>query len=149
MLLAVSVVEFPAKLGLHLAAVVGLYIVGVTWFARAEAGRSNPNQLRGAALVMLAALLLALAVPVQRPEGAVTPAFPYLLVVFGLLIGVPIVKAIGKPEAGMVQAAVKRCILGLVVLDAVLATAFVNLWGMLIVVLLPPALILGRRVYST
>jgi 4-hydroxybenzoate polyprenyltransferase len=98
---------------------------------------------------MLAALVLALALPVHRPEGTVTPAFLYLLVIFGFLIGVPIVKAIGKPEAAMVQAAVKRCVLGLIVLDAVLATAFVNLWGLMIILLLAPALLLGRRVYST
>ena len=148
-LLAASLVEASPMVRLHLAAVVGIYIVGVTWFARAEAGRSQPNQLRGAALVMLAALLLALALPVHRPEGTVTPAFLYLLVIFGFLIGVPIVKAIGKPEAAMVQAAVKRCVLGLIVLDAVLATVFVNLWGLLIILLLSPALLLGRRVYST
>src|SRR5262249_49707692 len=37
---------------LHLAAVVGLYIVGVTWFARTEARESNQSALQGAAAVM-------------------------------------------------------------------------------------------------
>ncbi|MFL5340742.1 MAG: UbiA family prenyltransferase [Gemmataceae bacterium] len=151
-LLAVSVAgtaPLPANLRWHLAAVVGLYIVGVTWFARAEAGRSKPNPLRGAAAVMLAGLLLALAVPVHRSENPHAWALPYLLVVFGFLIGLPVVRAIGEPDAGTVQAAVKRCILGLVVLDAILATVFVGPCGLLIVLLLPPALLLGRRVYST
>ncbi len=134
---------------LHLAFVVGLYIVGVTWFARNEAERSLVAHLRGAAAVMLAALLLGLAVAARRPEGTVTFAFPFLLTGFGFPIGIPVVRAISQPEPKNVQAAVKRCILGLVVLDAILATVYVGLWGLLIVLLLPPALMLGHRVYST
>jgi 4-hydroxybenzoate polyprenyltransferase len=134
---------------LHLAAVVGVYIVGVTWFARTEEGASNPRHLAAAAGVMLAALGLALAVPMQLPPGSTSPLFPYLLVAFGFLIGVPVVRAIRQPSPGRVQAAVKRCILGLVVLDAVLATAFVGPAGLLILLLLPPALLLGKWVYST
>lgn len=139
----------PMVVRLHLAGVVGLYIVGVTWFARNEAGRSDPVWLRAAAAVMLAALFLGLAIPVHNPDGAVTIAYPYLLTAFGFLIGIPVVRAIGQPEPNNVQAAIKRCVLGLVVLDAVLATAFGGLYGLLIVLLLPPALIIGKRVYST
>src|SRR5262245_20691402 len=151
-LLGLSLAELsvmPWNVRLHLADVVGLYIVGVTWFARNEARRSDPLWLRAAAMVMLGALLLALAVPIHMPDGAVTMAYPYLLAAFGFLIGIPIVRAIRQPEPKHVQAAIKRCVLGLVVLDAVLATAFVGLYGLLIVLLLPPALIIGKRIYST
>jgi 4-hydroxybenzoate polyprenyltransferase len=134
---------------LHLALVVGVYIVGVTWFARDEAVRSLPTQLRGAAAVMLAALVLGLALAARRPEGTVPIAFPFLLTGFGFFVGIPVLRAIAQPEPKNVQAAVKRCILGLVVLDAILATVYAGLWGLLIVLLLPPALLLGRRVYST
>jgi len=134
---------------LHLALVIGLYIVGVTWFARNEAGRSLPAHLRGAAAVMLAALLLGLALAARRPEGTVPVAFPFLLTGFGFLIGITALKAIAEPEPKNVQIAVKRCTLGLVVFDAILATAYAGLGGLLIILLLPPALILGRRVYST
>src|SRR5439155_26089983 len=61
----------PLFVRLHLAGVVGLYIVGVTWFARNEAGRSDPVWLRAAAAVMLSALFLGLAVPVHMADGAV------------------------------------------------------------------------------
>jgi 4-hydroxybenzoate polyprenyltransferase len=118
----------PSYQRVHLALVVGIYIIGVTWFARGEAGQSLAANLRGAAAVMLAALVLALALPARLSEGSVTIAYPYLLVAFGFLIGIPIVRAIARPEPQLVQAAVKRCILGLVALDA---------------------LMLGRRVYST
>jgi 4-hydroxybenzoate polyprenyltransferase len=134
---------------MHLALVVGLYITGLTWLARNEAGRSLATQLRGAAAVLFAALIMGLALAARRPEGVVPVAFPFLLTGFGFLIGIPVLRAIAQPDPKNVQAAVKRCILGLVVLDAILATVYAGLWGLLILLLLPPALLLGRRVYST
>ena len=134
---------------LHVAATVGVYIVGVTWFARTEEKRSSPEVLRAAALVLLAALLLTLAVPVRVPPGTASPFFPYLLVAFGFLIGVPVMRAIRQPTPANVQAGVKRCILGLVGLDALLASVFVGTPGLLLLLLLPPALWLGKWVYYT
>ncbi len=133
----------------HLASVIGLYIVGVTLFARTEEGNSRKIQLIGASIVMLLSVGLAVAVPVHRPAGESPVYFPYLLVLFGFVIGTPIVAAIRKPTPKMVQAAVKRSIFGLVLLDAILATAFVGWPGLLIVLLLLPAIWLGKWVYST
>jgi 4-hydroxybenzoate polyprenyltransferase len=130
--------------GWLLAFVVGLYIVGVTWFARTEARLSSQAALGGAAGVMLAALLLALPVPALFPPGSASPFFPYLLVALGFLIGIPVGKAIAGPTPRHVQAAVKRSLMGLVVLDAVLATAVAGALGMAILVLLVPILFLGR-----
>jgi 4-hydroxybenzoate polyprenyltransferase len=62
--------DTPWPLRLHLAAVVGIYIVGVTWFARKEAETSRAAALRGAAAVMLCALALTLPLPLQRPPGS-------------------------------------------------------------------------------
>jgi 4-hydroxybenzoate polyprenyltransferase len=134
---------------LHLAAAVGVYIVGVTWFARTEEAESRRTHLRLAALVMLGGVLLGLTVPAHF-EGRTAPVyFPYLLSGFLFLVGLPVAQAIRRPEPKLVQVAVKRAILGLVVLDAVLATAFVGPPGLLILLLLPPALLLGKWVYST
>jgi 4-hydroxybenzoate polyprenyltransferase len=151
--------------GLYLAFVVGVYIVGVTWFACTEARVSNQHALMAAAGVMLAALLLALALPVLGREGADLDApsslarfalvglgwwlFPYLLVGLGFLVGIPVCRAINRPVPERVQAAVKQAIMGLVILDAVLATALAGTIGLVLVVLLVPALYLGRWVYST
>ncbi len=104
---------------LHLAVTIGVYIVGVTWFARTEEGESRRRHLIYASLVMLAALGLAVTVPMYREPGTSFILFPYLVVAFGFYIGLPISRAIQKPGPKQVQAAVKRCILGLVVLDAV------------------------------
>jgi 4-hydroxybenzoate polyprenyltransferase len=139
----------PWGLRLHLAGVVGLYIVGVTWFARSEARQSEAHQLRRAAGVMAAALALALPLPLHLPDGTASPLFPYLLVVFGFVIGIPAGRAWVKPEPARVQAAVKRAVLGLIVLDAVLATAVAGAGGLVLLALLPPALVLGQWLYST
>ena len=143
----------PASLArgcrLHLAAVVGLYIVGVTWFARTEARMSRKSALEAAAVVMFAALLLALPVPVWFPPDTSSPLFPYLLVSLGFVVGVPLWNAIARPAPAQVQAAVKRSIMGLVLLDATLATALAGTSGLIILALLLPALHLGKWVYST
>jgi 4-hydroxybenzoate polyprenyltransferase len=139
----------PWSFRLHMAGIVGLYIVGVTWFARTEARRSESRQLRHAAGVMAAALALALLVPLHLPDGTASPLFPYLLVAFAFYVGLPTARAIAKPEPARVQAAVKRAVIGLIVLDAVLATAVAGSAGLLLLVLLPPALLLGQWLYST
>jgi 4-hydroxybenzoate polyprenyltransferase len=133
----------------HLAATVGIYIVGVTWFARTEARTSNQRMLIAAAGVMLAGLLLALPAPLGLVPNTGTFLFPYLLAILGFLVGLPVCQAIVTPTPPHVQAAVKRAIMGLVVLDAVLAIPFAGLWGLLLLVLLVPALYLGRWIYST
>jgi 4-hydroxybenzoate polyprenyltransferase len=134
---------------LHLAGVVGVYIVGVTWFARTEAAASSRRHLLGAAGVIGLSLVLALLLRAKLPPDSGTVLFPYLLVAFGFVVGLPVARAVRHPGPKEVQAAVKRCVLGLVALDAVLASAFVGLPGLAILLLLPPALVLGKWVYST
>jgi 4-hydroxybenzoate polyprenyltransferase len=139
--------------GAHLALVVGVYVVGVTWFARTEAQLSSRSALAGAAGVMAVGLLLALAAPVIVTEFHLGPnpsvLFPYLLVGLGFLIGFPISRAISRPTTTHVQKAVKQAIMGLVILDATLASAIAGIGGLVILILLLPALYLGRWIYST
>jgi 4-hydroxybenzoate polyprenyltransferase len=139
----------PWGLRIHLAFVVGAYIVGVTWFARTEANASDPVRLRRAFGVIVATLVLALPLPLHLPDGASSPLFPYLLVAFGFGIALPAHRAWVKPEPGRVQAAVKQAVLGLIVFDAILATAAAGSVGLVLLALLPPALVLGQWLYST
>lgn len=154
-LLGLAVIGSPTwRFDLYLALIVGLYIVGVTWFARTEARTSSQTALTGAAAIMFASLVLAVLMPglpddVLPPTHITAALFPYLLIAFGCVVGYPIVEAIREPGPKTVQRAVKRSILGLVVLDAVLATGLVGLYGLLILLLLPPAMFLGRWIYST
>lgn len=153
-LLGLSVIgDFPPVWGLLLATVVGLYVAGVTLFARTEAKTSNPADLKIAAAVIAGSLVLALAVPaLAQARGAdvtATPLYPYLLVVFGFALGLAVVPAIRSPVPIRVQSAVKRALLGLVVLDALLASSLVGLFGLLLALLVLPGIYLGRWLYST
>ena len=139
------------------AAVIFWYILGVTWCARSEEGQSRRGVLIAAAAMMAVGVLIAAALPVlltewqplEYPAGHAPFYYLYLLAGFGLLVGWPVAVAIRTPTAKNVQRAVKRCILGLALLDAVLACLFVGWPGLLIALLLVPALLLGRWVYST
>ncbi len=138
-----------AAVGWHLALVVAVYIAGVTWFARTEAGKSSRAALAGAALVMLASLVLGLLWPAWLPPGTSSPAFPYLLVGFGFLVGLPVSHAMNRPVPKNVQLAVKRAVLGVIILDAILATALVGVAGLTLMLLWLPARFLGKWLYST
>jgi 4-hydroxybenzoate polyprenyltransferase len=150
-LLGISASGFLDARGLHLASIVGLYIVGVTWFARTEARTSSRSVLKRAAMVMLAALCLAIPLPISVPAGSSSFLLPYLLVGLGFIVGLPASRAIAEPSPGNVQGAVKRAIFGLVLLDAVLATGCAGAVGLLILLLLLPSLYLARnrRLYAT
>jgi 4-hydroxybenzoate polyprenyltransferase len=130
--------------GYHLALVVGLYAAGITWFARTEARASRQAALLGATLVILASLVMALLLPARFDPSPSSPLFPYLLVVFAFGVGLPLHRAIVRPTPPLVQAAVTRALRGLVVLDAVLATALAGTIGLALLVLLIPIFLLNR-----
>lgn len=140
----------PAS-GITLAFVVGLYIAGVTWFARKEATASGHWSLIGATFVMGMSILVALSWPMlwESPAGWELMLHPVLLGLWSLIIAIPVARAIYDPTPQRVQIAVKTCILGLIGLDAILAFGVVGWPGLLILLLLVPALVLGRWVYST
>jgi 4-hydroxybenzoate polyprenyltransferase len=153
-LLGLSILgAWPDFWGWLLAIIVGIYIGGVTWFARTEAQVSSQPMLIGAAIAMLISLLLALTVPAlaleKTTDAQPSRLFPYLLAGFGCYLGVAVIAAIRRPDPNSVQSVIKRAILGLVVLDALLASAFVGSFGLLLAALLIPGLFLGRWLYST
>jgi 4-hydroxybenzoate polyprenyltransferase len=153
-LLGLSILgAWPPFWGWLIAIIIGIYIGGVTWFARTEARTSSQPMLIGAAIAMLVSLLLALTVPALALEppcdGQPSLLFPYLLALFGGYLGIAVIAAIRRPDPGRVQPVIKRAVMGLVVLDALLASAFVGSFGLLLIVLLIPGLFLGRWLYST
>ncbi len=138
-------------LGPHLAAAVGVYIVGVTWLARTEARATSKTSLIGASLVLLSAFALALAVPAYRPADTASVVFPYLLAALGFFIGFPLYRAIAAPTPATVQGAVRRCLMGLIVFDTALATGAAGSVGLVLLVLMVPSVYLNTRrwLYAT
>ncbi|HVU86566.1 MAG TPA: UbiA family prenyltransferase [Pirellulales bacterium] len=143
------------------AAGVGLYITGVTWFARTEARQSNRMALAAATVVMAAGLTTLAYFPSAVDDAlelAWTPLYALEIgsrwyVLWGLL-GLLILRrpaaAIAEPIPRRVQLAVKECILSLIVIDAVVCYSVRGVpWAIVILVLLVPTLVLGRWIYST
>ncbi len=141
--------NFPAAVGWHVAGIVGVYIVGVTLFARTEEFASRPRDLAAASAVMLLAVGAVLLLPLHELPKPAGRALPYLVVVYGVALFVPLRSAVLDPRPTLVQAGVKRAILGLIALDAIIATHAVGWPGLGILGLYLPARLLGRRVYST
>jgi 4-hydroxybenzoate polyprenyltransferase len=133
---------------------MGVYVAGVTWYARREAESSEGWHLAGAILVMLAGIACLGLFHRNFPQGF-RPALPerwWLLML--ALLGLPIVRrcvmTLADPVPERVQAAVKQCLLSIIVLDAAVTFVVGNWYDAVIVLsLLVPAVLLGRWVYST
>jgi 4-hydroxybenzoate polyprenyltransferase len=143
---------------------IGLYIVGVTWFARTEAqAKSRTLHLLAATCVMIAGVVLLAVYPAAPSAPPLKFAEMDLLgglptqSVWGLLlvlIALPIVArclaAAADPIPQRVQMAVKRAILSLIVLDAAVTLAVAGpSWGLAVLALLLPTSLLAAWVYST
>ena len=139
------------------AAGIGLYIVGVTWFARAEAATSSRAPLVAATIVMAGGVsILGTSAAYLPVVGLQDPKFYWaLLAALSMPVLLRCGMAVADPAPQMVQAAVKRSILSLIWLDAATVAAFAQpigglpLYAIAVAMLLVPALYLGRWVYST
>jgi 4-hydroxybenzoate polyprenyltransferase len=137
---------------LLIAAGIGVYIVGVTWFARQEAEHSRAWQLFAAMLVMVAGVVL-LAVSVEHLAAPLFQEPTFFWILLALLM-VTVLRRAGtavlEPSPQRVQMAVKHSILSLIWLDAAIVSATAPLaYALLVAALLVPALFLGWWVYST
>lgn len=127
------------------AAVVGVYVCGVTLFAREEHTTSSRGVLGIGIAIILSTFVLALVAPAYSNRTDFTPwLYPYLVVGLGILIAKPLLKAMQTPSADMVQAGVISCLKKMIWLDAVLAAGFAGYQGFWILTLLIPGWMLGR-----
>jgi 4-hydroxybenzoate polyprenyltransferase len=142
------------------AGALGVYIVGVTWFARQEAGTSRRPSLLAAAIVInlgLAGLMLLthgrIGVRLNW-SGAASPASVLLVLgMIALIINRRIARAVGDPVPRHVQAAVKVMLLSIITLDATLIYFKLGEdgapWAVATAALLLPSLLIGRWLYMT
>jgi 4-hydroxybenzoate polyprenyltransferase len=134
---------------------IGLYIAGVTIFARSEARESGRMQLTLGIVVMLLGIAT-VASTTTWVTGGEWPPFDvrgnwYVFwALFGMLIGYRCLRAVMEPRPELVQAAVRNCIFSLIVMDAAACLAVQEIqWGIVILLLLLPTMFLGRWIYST
>ena len=135
---------------------IGVYIVGVTWFARGEAETSNRGQLALGISFMIAGMALLAVFPSYWEErtlyfdGTRSMAWPLLIALLGITIVRRCGSAMMNPSPSMVQTSVKQCIFSLVFLDAAVALQVSSpVYGLSVLLLLLPMLLLGQWVYST
>ncbi|MGD9721724.1 MAG: UbiA family prenyltransferase [Pirellulales bacterium] len=134
---------------------VGLYIVGVTLFARREAAVSGRVQLMAGTLILVAGIALLSSAPRwvtgnEWPPVAAPPRWYVFWGLIGLLIAWRCLRAVIEPRPANVQAAVRNCIFALVILDAGAVLAVQDrMWALVILTLLIPTMFLGRWIYST
>lgn len=137
------------------AAAIGVYIAGVTWFSRGEAGRSHRGYLIVGMLVILVGVGLLSLLPGWtdrlKPLLEQQPIrWVLLLAVFAMVIGLRCLWAIAEPTSRRVQMVVRQSLLSLVVLNAAVCFAVAGPLGALAVLtLLIPASWLGSWFYST
>ncbi|MBN1910344.1 MAG: UbiA family prenyltransferase [Pirellulales bacterium] len=150
-LLGMSAAGYPAQNACWIAAGgIGLYIVGVTTFARQETKQSRRGLLvLGIALMMGGVGLLAW-LPAWRSLHIPADKWHLFMTVFGLLIAWQCRGALLEPSPERVQQAVKQCILSLVILDASVCLAAAGpVPALAIVLLLVPTVALGKSISST
>ena len=138
-----------------IAAAIGVYSAGITWFARTEAQRSSRWQLvRGLALVLVGLGMITV-LPVWVPGVAghstsSTSGWYLYWPILAIIIARRFVLAISDPSPGRVQVAVKNGIVSLIMIDAGIVLSVCGpFWGCAVLLLLAPAMLLGLWIDST
>jgi 4-hydroxybenzoate polyprenyltransferase len=128
---------------------IGVYVAGVTWFARNETRRNPRLPLTLAAAVMLGGIGLLAMLP-ETCDRLIhqLQVFPerwrILMFLLGLIIGYRCLKAVLMPDARHVQAAVVVGILSIVILDAAVCYSVRGPgWGAAIIAMVVPATVLS------
>jgi 4-hydroxybenzoate polyprenyltransferase len=132
---------------------MALYVAGITLYARDEAGRSRVATLLGGLAVMGLGLVIAsrfiwpaVEAGAKLPESPL-PASNWILLwgILGTSILLRGLLGVLDPSPGRVQAAVGNAIMSIITLDAVLVLAFCGeLWAVVLLLLLP-LFLFGRR----
>jgi 4-hydroxybenzoate polyprenyltransferase len=133
---------------------IGIYIVGVTWFARTEAKQSNRGMLACGVMLMAVGIAMLGLFPRFASAGIryylePTTVWPAVLFLLTFSILRRCLVAVADPSPKQVQAAIKHCILSLIVLDAAVSLLAAGYLAIFVLALLAPTLLLGKWVYST
>jgi 4-hydroxybenzoate polyprenyltransferase len=149
-----------AKPQLPVAACLGVFVAGVTWFARREAQESSRAHLAGATavvnlglggLIVLLIGLPGLLLPWLSPGETDGRGIVMAIVIIALILNRRLIAAIFDPVPQKVQPAVKTLLLSIIVLDAILVFFHTNSpqHAIATALLVIPAIVLGRWIFVT
>ena len=131
---------------------IGIYVAGITWFAKTEARDSNRLLLTFGLAVMAIGLGIMASMERLGKETMFTNeiVWPALLTLLMIAVFRRGILAIAVPKPDRVQATVKQAIFSLIVLDASVCLAVRGpMWAIGILALLLPMTLLGKWIYST
>ena len=154
-LLGMSLMVVPwGKAELLIAAGIGIYIVGVTVFARTDARTSARSRLTSGFVVLMSGMAILAAIPhlsSNRPPLEVSSNGWYLLwAALALITARRCLLAIFEPSPQRVQSAVRHCVQSLIVLDAAVCVGYAGpFWGFAVISLLIPTFVLTTWLKST
>lgn len=148
--------EIFAMPQLPIAAGMGVYIAGVTWFARNEAGTSKPAQLLGATIVIDLGIAWLIGFVLRFPTAYDTGwRVAWILAIIAFTLNrrlIPLIRPVaGSATPGEVQGAIRILLLSVITLDASLLFFVTGFWpqALIVLALLIPAMTLGRLLAIT
>lgn len=151
-LTVVSLDSSPATVSLRwfLAALMAVYVTGITVFARGESGQDDPRRLTLTAVAAIAPICLLALSRILFPD--LVPYWHGKIHAGALLVvvGFAMTRAVLTPQPAQIQQAIKLAVLGIIVFDAAMVAymrPFVA--SLAVLLLLIPAIWLGRWIYST
>lgn len=135
----------------HVAMGFGVYIAGLTWFARQEARISARQHLLAAAFVVNLGLCILLAFLLHAPEREQRTTALFVLVMIAVTIIRRLIRAISDPTPQRVQTAVRIMLLSYITLSSsmLLFAASDPVYAISVALLLIPAFLLSRRIPIT
>lgn len=154
-LLGMSLMIIPwGKAEILIAVGIGVYVMGVTIFARTDARFSTRTRLTSGLIVLMSGIALLAAVPwltAARPPLVVNlPGWYLLWAALALIIGRRCTMAIFEPSPQRVQTAVRHCIHSIIVLDAAVCVGYASsYWGFAVLSLLIPTMLLTLWLNAT
>jgi 4-hydroxybenzoate polyprenyltransferase len=133
---------------------IGIYIVGITIFARTEAHETARSRLAAGLVVLLGGMALLAAVPLvtsNKPPLHVSQLGWFLLwAALGVITARRCAIAVTTPAPKNVQAAVRHCVQSIIVLDAAVCVGYAGpFWGFIVLALLVPTFLLTVWLDST
>jgi 4-hydroxybenzoate polyprenyltransferase len=133
---------------------IGVYIVGVTIFARTEARASSRTRLIGGLAVLLLGMALLAATPALSRHDAPLVVSQYgwylLWALLALVTGRRCGLAIVEPSPRRVQAAVRHCVQSIIVLDAAVCVGYAGpIWGLAVLSLIFPTVLFAQWLKAT
>jgi 4-hydroxybenzoate polyprenyltransferase len=133
---------------------LGVYVIGVTLFARTEARPSSRGRLLAGMAVILGGMAFLAAVPAMtnnEPPLVVAHMGWYLLwVVLALVTARRCMLAIFDASPQRVQAAVRHCVQSIIILDAAVTVGYAGpFWGLMVLALIFPTVVLAQWLKAT